>query len=110
MAGRQRRLAGERPAPIKRGFVSTGAPAGVLLLVLDHKAAAVPGVAVQANHGLGHALQVLLEEAVGVEDGGAELVALLNLRGQTPVQLGVQPAKGLSRIKIQMAVNFVRGK
>ena len=60
------------------------------LPVVDLEGVAVLGVSVQADRHLGHAFQVLLKEAVRVEDRGAELVALLDLGGQAPVQLGVQ--------------------
>ena len=65
-------------------------PAGGSALVFELELVAVLGVAVQGHRHLGHALEVLLEELVGVEDGGADLRALLDFGGQAPVQLGME--------------------
>lgn len=68
---------------VGRAGIGAGSPLG-----FHAEPVAVLRVAVQAHDHIGHALQIELEKAAGVEDGGADGFTLLDFGGEAPVQLG----------------------
>lgn len=69
---------------VGRAGIGAGSPLG-----FHAEPVAVLRVAVQAHDHIGHALQIELEKAAGVEDGGADGFTLLDFGGEAPVQLGM---------------------